>query len=196
MGNGFRLVSERHYLEILGPYGITRMGLRSLFAALSIPLIFIGRDAFLDPTVFQFAMKYLARAGAPDFFHPALARVSSQELSPLRRVESSRSSLSDTELQDNWTRIANDILLSRKVQSLLSSNAYKTTLRSAGLFMLRASLAHLPPVASTPYTSNVPPPGPFDPETEDEGNPEIREEPLSYGLPEPQPQSEQEDSSH
>jgi len=75
LGMGMTLVHEDYFLNVLGPFGMTRKGFRAFCAALCVPMLQIGRqdNRFVDQTSFLVAMRHIMSVGQKNFAAPGSA---------------------------------------------------------------------------------------------------------------------------
>lgn len=75
LGMGVTLIHEDYFLNVLGPFGMTRKGFRSFCTALCVPMLQIGRgdNRFVDQTSFLIAMRHIMGIGQKNFAAPGSA---------------------------------------------------------------------------------------------------------------------------
>lgn len=139
-GGGVSLMSEDYFVRAFLPFGITKRSFRHLCRALHVPLVHLNGMAFVDPVVFQVAIKCIARAGAPEFTLPrgTTARVLTG------RSTKTRTSIPIDEVRENWEFVVRSILDARNLSSLASPAAYRDIIQGAALELARLAERHVP----------------------------------------------------
>lgn len=67
---GSRYYSEDYFIDALRHIGLTRRGFRAWCRALGVPIIFIGRGAYINARKFEIALEAVSHIGQPDFAAP------------------------------------------------------------------------------------------------------------------------------
>jgi hypothetical protein len=139
-GKGVRLMSEEYYIQELAPFGITQArAFRSLCRSICCPIIFMGRNAFVDPAVFQICIKNLSMPGNDDFLGPNSAIKKDKKTRPHLRTR-----VSPEEIKENWSYVIRAILDARRLVGLHTPEAERTAIRSAAAELTRFVLTMIP----------------------------------------------------
>jgi hypothetical protein len=77
LGAHSRLYSESHYYRAFEPHGVSRKAFRRFLKALHVPVIYIGRQRFIDHLSFSLALRAISRIGQPDFLFPGCIHLAS-----------------------------------------------------------------------------------------------------------------------